>query len=587
MFSNKKDFPIPIDLQPPLLKELMRTVGMLPDVDITVSKLYEHNKHGSEYEYCHMLMLAVPEDELEGLGVLRESVDGVVSYGKPDCRHKGGLNEWAPTRTSQNYIVASSGNGSFYTYYLSERFWMTFGLTARCIGSQEQKVVFDDVSLPKFGIAGGEVSNEYYHSAQKNIHWKVKNEYLRKYLWMNGACGVNVFFYETRLKDNPKLRRLMAGDAIHEIKPENGWFKVTLRDYKEGIMLQVWATVPVVSCELSPMQSIDDLVWPDDTKPMTKARADAGTHSIYVYLRDSFLEKYEQYSIYDTVPSKSFDRWNCNPAYKGQWSFTECTRVGRNFIKVPIREIYKAKPDGEILHAYKYAVSTEIAEGFDLSEEHIVSKTDRFIEELIDLGDNLSELSDYAGKQVLAENIINFSKNLIKEEGWGAYPLFLRIAQVAPLEMTEQAFLGRCKTIFECINKVPKKSLKDILLFAGYDEEKIKKLGNLKLIQLLLSTVQQLNNKQDTAREFSGSMDALLLEQQNKNMSALFVLNDLRIADAHETSRACLTSLEDLGFDSAHISNGSYGHALDFIFNEVIKALETINREIRDLLDRE
>ncbi|MNY41354.1 hypothetical protein D3C86_1761620 [compost metagenome] len=66
-------------------------------------------------------------------------------------------------------------------------------------------------------------------------------------------------------------------------------------------------------------------------------------------------------------------------------------------------------------------------------------------------------------------------------------------------------------------------------------------------------------------------------------MAPLFLNNDLRIADAHETMGQCLTTLQHLGFDTANV-NAGYGRALDFVMDGVIDALETVATAIGKLL---
>lgn len=72
---------------------------------------------------------------------------------------------------------------------------------------------------------------------------------------------------------------------------------------------------------------------------------------------------------------------------------------------------------------------------------------------------------------------------------------------------------------------------------------------------------------------------------RNEAMAALFLNNDLRIADAHETVEQCLTTLQRLGFDTANV-NAGYGRALDFIMDGVINALGTVTTAIESLLSR-
>nr|BFE89938.1 hypothetical protein GCM10020185_04740 [Pseudomonas brassicacearum subsp. brassicacearum] len=88
---------------------------------------------------------------------------------------------------------------------------MALGLTPRCIGNEHQRVVYDDLSLPEFGVAEGEVSLQYNFKPSRDVNWFMSNEYLRRYLWMRGGRGVRQFFYQATLEDSPQLRELMDG----------------------------------------------------------------------------------------------------------------------------------------------------------------------------------------------------------------------------------------------------------------------------------------------------------------------------------------------------------------------------------------
>ncbi len=72
---------------------------------------------------------------------------------------------------------------------------------------------------------------------------------------------------------------------------------------------------------------------------------------------------------------------------------------------------------------------------------------------------------------------------------------------------------------------------------------------------------------------------------RNDAVAALFINYDLRIADAHEAFAGALDKLQRLGFDIANANQG-YGRALDFVMDEVIRSFETINNELRALLQR-
>jgi len=399
------------------------------------------------------------------------------------------------------------------------------------------------------------------------------------------SYGVRVFFYEKLMPDAGELRELMNGKAHVRIRPKGDWCEVDIREHADRLLIQVWATVRAVSPELCPERSANGITWPDVAGPMTHARAGALVEYMPVYLNDKFLQRYEESSFYDTSPVNIDGRWWCSPSYRGQWSFTECVRVGRNLIRVPMRELYKPKPDREILHAFSFATAAADVAHLDLQEEHIASKTQRLLDQLLNLGDNLSKLGAVIGIQRSALDLISISRAEIRANGWTAYPHLARLAQVAPLDMSQQAFLSRCKRLHEVWQRVPDGFLKSVLEKAGCPRSAVKELGSLKLLQGLLNILARLNANEESSDAFQNNAEPEGWGDRNVVMAPLFLNNDLRIADAHEAIGGSLRVLQDLGFDTANINQG-YGRALDFVMDRVIAAFSVLNDEIAQLLRR-
>ena len=576
-------FPIPAVQLPPRLRSLLEPINDNPQLRVEVASRYDVDQDGLDREYVHMVMALVPKADIAQLGIPREASDGVVSFSTPDVREQGELADFTPSGSGLDYIVASWSNGSFYSYSLAEKVWMALGLSPRCLGGDQQRVIFDDLSLPAFGVAQGEISTEYYFSPKRNVSWTMSNEYLRRYLWMRGAYGVRIFFYEALLPDCPDLRAVMAGEVHARLKPDGGWYDLDIREHKGRLLIQVWASVVAVTPELSPELSANGLIWPGVAGPMTHDRANALVEIMPVYLDDRFLERYEQSSLFDTSPVNIFGQWHCSPSYRGQWSFAGCVRVGRNLIKVPIQELYKSKPDREIKHAHDRVLDPAQVAEFNLDEEHIVSKTARFADQLLNLGDQLATLSDAAGAAPRpATEIVGLSRAELSANGWLNYPELSRLAQVAPLSMTEQAFLSRCKNIHELWQRIPNGFLRNLLVSAGHTRLDIKTLGSLKLLQALLNIVERLNAEGESVDAFGTDAEPGDLTTQNSTLATLFVNNDLRIADAHDAG-GVHRGLEILGFDTAALNQG-YGLALDHVFDGVIDAFSHLNTELAKLL---
>lgn len=558
---------------------------MSPSQFVEVASKQECDPHGEQAEHFHLLMAVVPGLDDGPMEVLSETRGGVVEYSVPVGDERGCSANFCPSISGHDYIVAAWGDGSFYTFNLAEKVWMTLGLTPRCVGNDQQRLVYDDLELPEFGVAEGEVSSEYHWSLKRAVSWRMSNEYLRRYLWLRGARGVRVFYYSVLLPDVPEIRAIMDGEPHVFRKPTDGvaWYELDIREHKGRPLLQLWASVEAVMPELCPEQTAEGIQWPGDTQPMTHARADALVGHDLVYLDDRFLQKYEQSVFYDSAPAFVWEQWYCSPSYRGQWAFTECRRIGRNLIQVPMRELYKPKPDREIVHARSFAVDPSDLAHVDLDEEHVVAKVQRLLDVLLRLGDGLSALGATVGLNKSAVELTGFDRAEVAANGWLAYPALSRLAQVAPLNMTQQMFLARCKGLHEVWQRVPNGYLKSLLERAGCPRVAVKELGSLRLLQALLNVIERLNAHEEASDAFASGREPEGWNDRNEAMAPLFLNNDLRIADAHEAVEQCLTTLQRLGFDTANV-NAGYGRALDFVLDGVINALGAVAAAIEKLI---
>ncbi|MGH8777860.1 hypothetical protein [Paraburkholderia sp.] len=585
MFDYLRNFPIAAELLPHRLRDLLSPIGMGSDYPVEVCSTFEHDRDNAAYECLHMLMALVEDADEQHLPALH-SEEGVVAFSVPDIREKGAVRNFSPNIDGHDYIVAAWGDGSFYAYNLAEKVWMALGLVPRCIGNDIQKLVYDDLQVPTTHIAEGEISGRYFWEPSRDIRWTMSNEYLRKYLWMRGAQGARVFFYEATVQDRPELRALMGADNRFDFEEEGHWCSVSLLEIDRRIRLQVWATVVVVSCERLPEQIAYGLRWPGITEPVTRAFVDQLDDRTFVFLNDKFLEQYEQDAFYDSIPVKVFGTyWVNSPSYHGKWAFTDCKRVGRNIIRVRLRDLYRGIPARETLHAHSYAMDPDVVAQLDDAEEHIVAKTERLAKELLDLADNLCELGAAIGIELEPVSLIKLSRASIEANGWTTAPALVQLARVAPLEMSQQAFLSRCKALHEIWQVIPEGVLKRLLIASGIDRKELADYRSLRLLQALLNVLESLDGHQEDASAFASENAPENWARRNERLAALFVLRDLRTADAHTLTTEGIQRLEELGFDRATLHPG-YGGALDFIFNGVINSFAAVNQMLKSVLNR-
>ena len=572
---------------PLTLKSLLSQESIdIPDSKINVTTQFEKNQYKNGYEHLHMLMACVPEKDIQSLKVLSESAEGTVKSSTPICDEVGGIYPIKTTVSGYDYIVASWGDGARYSYNLAEKVWMTLGLSPRVVGNDEQKIIYDDLSLPIIGVSEGDVASEFEFNLKRDVYWTMRNDYLRKYLWMTGCYGVRVFFYEAYLDDSPEVQQLLSGNSHYNKTLGNGWGELDIREVDGKLLLQLWASVVAISPVLCSEQDIYSLIWPSDSQPITRKQVRDIRSNKYAYLDDRFLEKYEKNKVFNAVPFKVYNNFSSCPSYKGQWGFRDCKRVGRNIIKVPFYELYRGIPDQEVYHAHQYAVSEEEFIARDSAEEHIVSKVDRLLLQLIELSENLPKLVKAVnGEIILSSQFIEFDRDSYNSEGFKDFPVFQRMAQVAPLDMYQQDFLSRCKTLNEIIVRLKVGTLRRVLRALGANKDDVANLQGLKLLQGILNILEHLNEQLEDKSALVSSAKVIDWRKENSIIASLFVNNDLRNAESHESVEEAIKVLEKLGFDTSTVSSG-YGKALDFLLDGVIESIKSINRNITDVLNR-
>lgn len=581
------ELPLPMSCVPLTLKLLLSQESVdIPDSKINVTTQFEKNQYKNGYEHLHMLMACVPEKDIQSLKVLPESAEGTVKSSTPICDEVGGIYPIKITVSGYDYIVASWGDGARYSYNLAEKVWMTLGLSPRVVGNDEQKIIYDDLSLPIIGVTEGDIASEFEFKLKRDIYWTMRNDYLRKYLWMIGCYGVRVFFYEAYIDDSSEVRQLLNGNSHYNEIIGNGWGELDIREVNGKLLLQLWASVVAISPVLCREQDIYSLVWPDDSQPITPKQVKDIRSNKYAYLDDRFLEKYEKNKVFNAVPFKVYNYFSSCPSYKAQWAFRDCKRVGRNMIKVPFYELYRGIPDQEVYHAHQYAISEEEFVARDSSEEHIVSKVDRLLLQLIELSENLPKLVEAAsGETILPSQFSEFDRESYNDEGFKSFPIIQRMAQVAPLDMYQQDFLSRCKTLNEIIVRLKVGTLRRVLRALGARKDEVANLQGLKVLQAILNILEYLNEQLEDKSALADSAKMIDWKKSNTTMAPLFVNNDLRNAESHESIEEAIKVLERLGFDTSTVSSG-YGKALDFLLDGVIDSIKLINRNITDVLNR-
>lgn len=580
MINYIDNLPLPNHLIPSRLKELLSPIDDSPLNNIEVACAYNttFSSVPSSEIFCDMTTITVPLDKIDNLPLLCLN-NGVVSTG-PDNDSEG-MCDGNYTIGGYYSLISSWGNGSFFTYNLSDRFWMTLGLTPRC--HNDDKISWDDISNDETDIAFGELSTEYSYEYKRSISWKIRNDYLRKYLWHLGHAAVRVFYYEQNFPRTKELERIIGKNGYFKDINNNNWYDFRLfvhQDFPDKICLQVDASVVVALPELCPEKTLEDIIWPDLHRSITRYQARTMSFSDRAYFSDNLLKYFENKKDYTIVPTSGYIR------YKDIWAFRDCTRVKRNYISMPYCKIFEGMDVRTIITLRRFAVSKKEV---DTAEdcENIAAKTVRFKNAFLLFGDNLSKLLYIlTPKNILAENIIRMSKKDLEYKGWYSNERLFKMAKVAPLNMTQDDFLSRCKTVNELFNQIPIGPLREIVLSTGINSDDIKNFKSIKLLHGIKNILDYLVSNHLKVSDFKGYPEELKWAEENPSTLVLFVFNDLRQIDAHDKSDNPLNEIKKLGFDISICRQG-YGKVLDFMYDCIIDSLHDFNQQCKYLLENE
>jgi hypothetical protein len=414
----------------------------------------------------------------------------------------------------------------------------------------------------------------------------MRQDYLREYLWMRGETGVRLFWYECALDPAPELAELLGEKESVTLEHPDGWCSVRLYRSRGGdeIIVFVKAAVAAIPPERLPAPRAEGLIWPDIDGPMTPRHADAMINGGKVWLKDSVLQRYEDNPEIDTALHRWPEgRWMVAPSYKGEWGFEAMTRVGRNLLRTDIRSVYKGVPEAEIVHCWTHALHQADVDTLDLAEQNIVEKVERLAWNLMSLTESLCALANRLGYQRSASEIFGEDWDRFRRELLRGSPALLALCRVAPVEMSQQAFMERVKDVVEYWTRFKPASLQTILRKLGCEDPEIGKLKSAKLLSAIRTVVEEAT---EAGVDSDGIADHPAPEdwgRKREDMAALFISHDIRIANAHSLSAEVLDRLNALGIDRDSLREG-HGRALDRIMDTTAEAIAGVDQSIRTFL---
>jgi hypothetical protein len=238
-------------------------------------------------------------------------------------------------------IVAAWNSSSFESVMIPDpRFLSAFGLVPRIIRSDgnTDEMHWDDVSRSMFDVVTCKSVSVYEGGLQSPAWIKVHRDYLKEYATIRHRSLIQVYTEIRKYEMTANIKQALAVNPNGKfILPGRTIYLSPIDDKPQLIHIQINGVRLLVEPGDKPVSlAIDDygsLLWPGVRGPVSKYRAEQMSMA-EVYVSDEVLGYYESkpdlFTILPDIGAVS---------YKGQWGFSRCYRIGRNFIKAELRKL--------------------------------------------------------------------------------------------------------------------------------------------------------------------------------------------------------------------------------------------------------
>jgi hypothetical protein len=449
-----------------------------------------------------------------------------------------------------------------------------YGLSPRVL--PDLTTVWDDLSIPTFEVVRVSPLAVYevpIFSTTARV--EILREYLEDYLLANECVALATQWEERYSTGDPAFDAVVdkTSGLSAELKGREIWLKRLEHSEAGDQHSDTWCTRLVMRPEKA-LNSDQELHWPDHHGPIIGSGIIGGFGVMEeAYVRDEVLMTYEnrpEFDIHPETGSVGNGSW---------WAVGYCRRVGRDHIALELRKLYEGAQFSVIKHYCGYSVkenSVPLPKS-DTEKRNIGIRAREVINGYLTYIRAIEDICDSAGLSSTAAEIGGLSESDIRYKGWWSFPELGRLGNVAPLTMTYQQFLARCKDVFAVFEGLKSGPLRSLLRTLGIPKDQIKEEG-LKLSAFLcqLATIARKEHWSliDDGEEVVKNWDK---DTRLDFYKPLFALNGLRLADAHALSvgdpTAQASNLRVFDIEPDKFKTG-WGLALDRVYDAIAKSLQ-------------
>ncbi|APR03161.1 hypothetical protein [Thauera chlorobenzoica] len=464
---------------------------------------------------------------------------------------------------------------------------MTYGLTPRHLN--DGTVCWDDPRGPVYDVL--RVKSHVNHGDKKDNPLgliTIRREYLEDFCHLKNCAAVAVYYEERFSSEDDSFVAVLKGQEGDQFElPGRLLGMAVLNDKYHSLapqMSRVWGARLILIPRSRPVTDATDpeLTWPDDTEPMNYQRAAAKW--VYGHIRDEVLLEYEAHPEYRIHPESG------GVSYSGWWGTARTYRVGRNHIRIELKQLYEGCPPHVISHWHRYSVQESVAEHDRVTHgnRNIAIRAKDVLDAYLTLTANLAYLSDQIGMNYTQDDIGVLSTEEVAYRGWWSFEVMRPLFAVAPIAASREQFLDRAVSLFKLLELLKPAPLRAMARQLGVPKEQIKEFASLKLLACVcqLATISL-----GQGLALTEDADVVVPQWNPKTelpeLRTLFALNGLRSSQAHtpgaEREAKISSGAAVFGIDVTATTTG-WGYAIDALYDRLTDSLLASARLIEDAL---
>lgn len=404
----------------------------------------------------------------------------VESWGPGPCVGKGKVYEtsfWIAGRHKRDErfqtIINSWSHHNQEVLLPDNVLLMAYGLVPRYL--IDGMVCWDDPHGPCYDVL--RVKSHVDFGNKKDVPFgfiSIRRDYLEDFCHLKRCAAVATYYEERYSSDDETFVPMLNGEEAFEFELPGRLLDMRLikGEYHADApqMSKVWGARLILIPQGRPISEDKDpeLIWPNDTEPMSYQRA--SVEWVYGYVTDEVLLEYESRLEFEIHPESG------GVSYGGWWGTDRTHRIGRHHIQIELKKLYEGCPPHIISHWHRFAVLQSVARHDQ--EQHgnhnIALRAKSVIQAYLDLTDSLVELSDRLGTGLTQEAIGSLNSKDVTYRGWTSVEVARSLYAIVPLEATQEQFLNRTVVLVKLLELLKPAALRTVSIKLGVPKDQIK-----------------------------------------------------------------------------------------------------------------